>query len=200
MRGRPRPPLPALPRRTNSPSLHFGHLMPRVIGLVRDARALNQTAGGLAIRVTRAGEERAEATALDGHFLATIVAIFDFGFAAGFFRKFWREVLNEIAIGIARTAKEEAVAADAFQKFALAALFALFPSGDARFVREHLVAGFVEINDEFLPELLDGFAPRQLAFFDLVELFFEPSGESHVEDILKAFHQQGADAFAKHGG
>src|ERR1700682_6254037 len=33
-RGRPRPPLPALPRRTNSPSLHFGHLMPIVIGRV----------------------------------------------------------------------------------------------------------------------------------------------------------------------
>src|SRR5258708_30877027 len=33
-RGRPRPPLPALPRRTNSPWLHFGHLMPMVIGRV----------------------------------------------------------------------------------------------------------------------------------------------------------------------
>src|SRR5580692_2246460 len=34
MRGRPRPPFPMLPRFTNSPSLHFGHLMPMVIGRV----------------------------------------------------------------------------------------------------------------------------------------------------------------------
>src|ERR1700675_2723019 len=33
-RGRSPPPLPALPRRTNSPSLHFGHLMPMVMGRV----------------------------------------------------------------------------------------------------------------------------------------------------------------------
>src|SRR5712664_3915107 len=172
----------------------------RLIGLVRDARALNQTAGGPAIRVTRASEERAEAAALNGHLLAAIVAIFGFGFAAGFFRKFRRKVLNEIAVGIPRAAEEEAMAADSLQQLALAAFFALLTRGDARFVREHLVAGLVEINDEFLPEFFDGFAPGQLAFLDLVELFFEPRGKRHVENVFKALHQQGADAFAKHGG
>src|SRR6266403_1233621 len=87
-----------------------------LVGLVRDARALNQTAGGLAIRVTRASEERAEAAALNGHLLAAIVAIFGFGFAAGFFRKFRRKVLNEIAVGIPRAAEEEAMAADSLQQ------------------------------------------------------------------------------------
>src|SRR6266481_3585608 len=82
----------------------------RLIGLVRDARALDQAAGGLAVRVTGAGEERAEAAALDGHLLAAIVAILDFRLAAGLLGKFRGEVLNEIAFGIARTAQKEAVA------------------------------------------------------------------------------------------
>jgi len=73
----------------------------RLIGLVRDARALNKAAGGLAVRVTGAGEEGAEAPALDGHLLAAVVAILGFRFAAGFFGKFRGEVLNEIAFGIA---------------------------------------------------------------------------------------------------
>src|SRR6266704_1298123 len=100
MRGRPRPPLPALPRRTNSPSLHFGHLMPMVIGrvffhqpvtaeraffierliwLMRDARALDETARSLAVWVTSASEESAKPAALDGHLLAAIVAILGLG-------------------------------------------------------------------------------------------------------------------------
>src|SRR6267378_7754806 len=47
----------------------------RLIGLVRDARTLHQPACSLAIGVTHASEERAEAAALDGHFLAAIVTI-----------------------------------------------------------------------------------------------------------------------------
>jgi len=66
------------------------------------------------------------------------------------------------------------VAADAFEQFALAALFALLPGWYAGFVGKHLVPGLVEVNDEFFPELFDGFAPRQLAFFDFVEFLFEP--------------------------
>src|SRR5258708_2112936 len=60
----------------------------RLIGLVRDARALDEAARGLAVRVTGAGEEGAEAAALDGHLLAAIVAILGFGFAAALFVKF----------------------------------------------------------------------------------------------------------------
>src|SRR5258708_5360950 len=165
-----------------------------------DARALDETARGLAVRVTGAGEKRAEAPALDSHLLAAIVAIFSFWFAAGLFRSFRREVLNEIAFGIARAAKEETVAADAFEQFALAALFALFPRGNAGLVGKHFVIGFVEVNNEFFPELLDRFAPRQFAFLDLVEFFFEPRGKRNVENVLEALDQQRADTFSEHRG
>src|SRR5437879_12137249 len=67
----------------------------RLIGLVRDARALDKAARGLAVRITSAGEEGTEAPALDGHLLAAIVAILGFGFAAGLFGKFRGKVLNE---------------------------------------------------------------------------------------------------------
>src|SRR5258708_2409131 len=175
-------------------------LRERLIGLVRDARALDEAARGLAVRVTGAGEKGAEAAALDGHLLAAIVAIFDFGFAAGLFGKFRREVLNEIAFGVARTAQEETVAADALEQFALAALFALFPRGDAGLVGKHLVSGLVHVNDEFFPELFDGFAPRQLAFLDFVKFLFEPRGKRDVENVFETLYQQHADALAEHGG
>ena len=74
------------------------------------------------------------------------------------------------------------------------------PGGDARFVGEHFVVGAIQIDDEFFPEFLYGFAPGEFAFFDFVELFFEPRGERHIENIFEAFDQQQADAFAKHGG
>jgi len=92
------------------------------------------------------------------------------------------------------------VAADAFEQFALAALFALLPGWYAGFVGKHLVPGLVEVNDEFFPELFDGFAPRQLAFFDFVEFLFEPRGKRDVEDVFETLHQQHADALAEHGG
>ena len=57
----------------------------RLIRLPRDARAFHQPPRGLTIRISRAGEEHAEAAALDGHFLAAIVAIFDFVFGVAFF-------------------------------------------------------------------------------------------------------------------
>ncbi len=51
------------------------------IGLACGARAANQATCGFAVRVAGASEENAEATALDGHFLAAVIAIFDFYFA-----------------------------------------------------------------------------------------------------------------------
>jgi len=82
--------------------------------------------------------------------------------------------LNEIAFGIARTTEEETVAANAFEQFALAALFTLFSGRNASLVRKHFVVGLIKVNDELFPEFLDGFAPWQLAFFDFVQLFFKP--------------------------
>src|SRR6266850_1097253 len=111
-----------------------------------------------------------------------------------------REVLNEIAFGVARTAQEETVPADALEQFALAALFALFPRGDAGLVGKHLVAGLVEVNDEFFPELFDGFAPGQLAFLDFVEFLFEPRGKRDVENVFETLDQQHADTLTKHRG
>src|SRR5712692_7550270 len=85
------------------------------------------------------------------------------------------------------------MAADAFEQFALAALLALFPRGDASLVGKHLVAGLVEVNDEFFPELPDGFAPGQLAFFDFVEFLFEPRSKRDVEDVFETLYQQHAE-------
>ncbi len=91
------------------------------------------------------------------------------------------------------------MAADALKQFALAALFALLASGDAGFVGKHFVAGPVEIDDEFFPELFYSFAPVELAFLDFVELFFQPRGKGHVKNVLETLYQQNADAFAQHG-
>src|SRR6267143_5646752 len=166
---------------------------------MRDARALYEAPRRLAIRVAGAGEKRAKAAALDGHLFAAIVAILGLGFAVGLFRSLRREILNEIAFGIPRAAQEETVAADAFEQLTLAALFTLFPGGNPGLVRQHLVVGLIEVDDEFLPELFDGFAPRQFAFFNFIELFFEPRRKCHVEDIFKALDQQRTDPFAEHG-
>ena len=171
----------------------------RLVWLERNARALYQAACGFAIGIAGAGEEGAKAAALDGHFLAAIVAIFGgtFGIALG---DFGRKILDEVALGITRAAEEKSVAADAFEQFALAALFAGFACRDARFVREHLLVGPVEVHDKFFPEFLDGFAPVKLSFLDFVKLFFEARSEGNVEDVLETFHEQTADALAKHGG
>ena len=49
-------------------------------------------------------------------------------------------------------------------------------------------------------KFLDGFLPRQLAFFDFVEFLFHASRETHVEDILETLDQQDAHFFAEHRG
>src|SRR5438552_3636605 len=167
---------------------------------MRDASALDKTPRSLAVRITGASEKRAKAAALDGHLLAAIVAVLGLGFPASLFRSLRGEVLNEIAFGIARAAQEESVAANAFEQLALAALFALFPRRDAGLIGKHLVVGLVEVDDEFLPELFDGFAPRQLAFFDFVQLFFEPRGKCHVDDVLETLDKLRVDALVEYGG
>src|SRR5690242_10762732 len=171
------------------------------VGLAGDAGAFDEAAGGLAIRIAGAGQECAETAALDGHFAAAVFAIFGFAFGVGgVFAKFGRKVLDKIAIGITGTAEEKAVAADAFEQFSLAALLAFLSGGNAGFVGKHLLGSFVEVHDEFFPEFLDGFAPVELAFFDVVEFFLETGSEGDVEDVLEAFDQEHADAFAEHGG
>src|SRR5579859_3905766 len=142
----------------------------RLVRLPRDARALDETPRGLAIRIALAREKNSEAAALDGHLLAAIVAIFDF-WLAGIGGELGRKILDEIAIGIAGTAQKESVPADTFEQLSLAALFALFASGDACLVGKHFIVGAIQIDYEFLPKFLHGFAPVQLAFFNFIELF-----------------------------
>src|SRR5260370_40817230 len=101
---------------------------------------------------------------------------------------------------MARAGEGEAVAADALQQFALAAVFALFPRWNAALVRKHLVLSLVEVNDEFFPELSDGLAPGQFAFFNFIEFLFEPRGKGDIENVFEALDQQHTDALAEHRG
>ena len=87
----------------------------QLVRLTRHARAFDQAARRLALRIAFAREENAEAAALDDHLLAAVIAILDLGLSAGFLGEFRGEILDEIALGIARAAQKEAVAADAFQ-------------------------------------------------------------------------------------
>ncbi len=81
------------------------------------------------------------------------------------------------------------MAADALEQFSLAAFFALLPGGNAGFVRKHFIRGFIQVEQERIPEFLYRLAPRQFAFFNFVQLFFKAGGEADVENILEAFDQ-----------
>src|SRR6266567_3888526 len=50
------------------------------------------------------------------------------------------------------------------------------------------------------PLVFDGLAPGKLAFFDFVQLFFEPGGKRDVEDVFETLDQQRAHALTEHGG
>jgi len=107
-----------------------------------------------------------------------------------FLPKFWREVLNEIAIGIART-PEEAVPADAFQKFALPN-FRTFSQWGCPLLRGASVALF-EITT-ISPRILDAFAAKAACFFRSRRLFSSAGGESPRRRYPQSFSPQGADA------
>src|SRR5260370_34738639 len=100
---------------------------------------MNQAARGLALWIAGAGEKRPEAPALDGHFLATVVAILDCVFAFNLFTtELRRKVLDVVALRIARTAQEKTMTADTLQQFSLAALFTFLARRNAGLVRLHL--------------------------------------------------------------
>ena len=173
----------------------------QLVRLEGSARSGLQAPRRLAIGIARAGQEHSPAAALDHHFAPAVVAGFDLDFAVGALgRQLGRKVADEIAIRIARTAQEKSVAADAFEQFALPALLALLPGGNARLVGLHLALGLFEVLREAAIEFLDRFLPGQLAFFDFVELFFHARREAHVENILETLDQQDAHFFAQHGG
>src|ERR1700680_396177 len=109
-------------------------LLERLVRLACNTGSLDQAPRGFAIGIALAGQKYSESSALDGHFLAAIVAILDLRFSAGFCREFRREVLNEIAVRIARTAQKEPVAADPLEELALPALLALLARRNAGLV------------------------------------------------------------------
>src|ERR1700683_1796212 len=150
----------------------------RLVGLARLARSLHQAPGGLAIWVPRAGQERAEAPALDGHFAAAFRTRFRPGAVAGVAAKFRRKIARVIAIRIAVATHEKAVAADAFEEVALRALGAELFSGNPALVGFHFVAGALEGLCKPFVKFADGLFPGQFAVFDFVELFFHPRGKA----------------------
>ena len=175
-------------------------LVERLVRLAGLARTVDQAARGLALRVAGAGQERPKAAALDGHLFAAIVAVFSGRFALDFLgAHFRRKVTDIVALGVATAAQEEAVAADAFEQLALAALLALLACRNAGFVRLHFPFGLFQIILEAVVEVLDRLLPGQLALLDFVEFYFHARSEADVEDVLEAFHQQLADLLAEHG-
>src|SRR5205807_10120638 len=111
-------------------------LVERLVALAGLARTVDRAARRLALRVAGAGEERPKAAALDGHLFAAIVAVFSGRFALDFLgAHFRRKATDIVALRVATAAQEEAVAADAFEQLALAALLALLASRNAGFVR-----------------------------------------------------------------
>src|SRR6266481_1694256 len=178
-------------------SVQRAFLVQRFVRLVSNSRPRHQAPRRLAIRITGASQKRAKSPPFQRHLLSAVFAVLNL--VLGVFRNFFRHVLNEIAFRIPRASQEKSVPADPFQQFALPALFALFPGRNPGLVRNHLVAGLIQVHDEFFPELFHRLPPRQLAFFNLVQLFFQPRGEFHVEHVLKTLDQQHAHALAQHG-
>src|SRR5258708_638000 len=177
-------------------SVQRAFLVQRFVRLVSDSRPSHQAPRRLAIRITGASQKRAKSPAFQRHLLSAVFAVLNL--VLGVFRNFFGHVLNEIAFRIPRASQEKSVPADPFQQFALPALFALFPGRNPGLVRNHLVAGLIQVHDEFFPELFHGLPPRQLAFFNLVQLFFHPRGVFHVEHVLKTIEHQHAHALAQH--
>src|ERR1019366_2036435 len=163
------------------------------------ARAGLQSASRLAIGIPGACQKHSPADALDDHFAPAIVAGFDFRAILALGRQFRREIANEIAIRIARTAQEKTVPADAFQEIALPALLALLSGGNTRFVGLHLALGLLEVGREAAIEFLDGLLPGKFSLFDFVEFLFHASREAHIKNILEALDQQDAHFFTEHG-
>src|SRR5262249_44057239 len=103
----------------------FALLFEGLIRLVRNPRPGYQSSRRFALRIAAARQERAEPTALEGHFAPAILAVLGLAFLVVQLRS---HILDEIAIGISRAPQKESVAADAFQQLAFAALLAL-PAG-----------------------------------------------------------------------
>src|SRR5262249_46324496 len=139
-----------------------------------------------ALRIAAARQERAEPTALEGHFAPAILAVLGLAFLVVQLRS---HILDEIAIGISRAPQKESVAADAFQQLAFAALLALPAGWNSGLIRNHFLIGLRQVDDKLLPELLDRITPGQLAFFDFVQLFFQSRGEGDIKNVVETLDQ-----------
>src|SRR5688572_321896 len=144
----------------------------------------------LALGIARAGEEHAEAPALDHHLAAAVLArLVEF-----LGRRFGGlELLRVVAVGIPAAGQEDPELAGLLDHLAFVALVA----GDARrlpFLEVgHFLRGALQILLERLVERRERFLVVGLALFDLVELVLHPRRVFHVQDVVEDRMQQLVD-------
>ena len=147
----------------NPVAADFFHQLPLALGTVLAdghrlgwAPAGGERLGGLAVGVTRAGQERPEAPALEHHLAVAVVAVLGLAFGGVFVRldagNFQGGLAGVGAVGIAGAGQEEPVATDAHQH-GLAAALAGLVGGQAGLDVFHLLAGAFQVAGEFFVEL-----------------------------------------------
>src|SRR5438270_4574021 len=157
----------------------------------------NQLPRRLALGVSRAREELAEASALEDHRLAAVLARLDLLFAAFRFRLLLLELTRVRALRIRAARDEGAELADLDQHRRSAALADLV--GLHAFLEVlHLLAGAREILLVLLVELLERVDVIGLPLLDLVEILFEVARVGDVDDVVEALGQEIGDHHAEH--
>ena len=171
--------------------------------------ALIEAARGLAIGIAGAGHELAEASALQHHHPAAVLAIF---FLRGLLnvRRIQVGQVDRIFLGegaafgillVVRAAGVERPVLAPLDHQRRAAALALLVRGLLHPLDVlHMLFGISEILGEALVEFGEGISPGFLALFDLVELFFEARGVLDVENVAEVFHQQIGDDQSDFGG
>src|ERR1035437_6663690 len=145
--------------------------------------------GGLAVGVSGAGQEGAEAALLQDHGAAAVFAVFLFALLGDFHILGFR-FAGVGALGVAGASDELAVLAP-FQHEGLAALAAHLTGGFFHPLDVgHVLFGVLQIFVEALVEVGHGNPPVEFALFDFVEFFFHPRGVLHLEDVVETLQQQ----------
>src|SRR5713226_1661707 len=175
---------------------------------IRHSLALIETPRGLAIGITRAGHELTEASALEHHDAAAVLAVF-------LLRRFLqvgrvkvgqidRVLFGELtSVGIllvVRAARIERSVLTPLDHQGRATEFTFFVR---RLLHKldvfHVLLGVFEILGELLVKLGKRIGPSLLALFNLVEFFFQARGVLEIENVLEVFHQQVRDDQANFG-
>src|SRR6202140_1206508 len=156
----------------------------------------------LAIGIAGAGHELAEPPALQDHDAATVFAVFLLRDLLRFGRVEVGQI-NGILFGeLARVRVFLIVGAAGIERTVLAPLydqrraaeFTLFVGGLLHTLDVfHMLLGVSEILGKLLVKLGERVVPCLLAFFNLVELFFQPRGVLEIENIFEILDQQIGD-------